>query len=106
MVLTKVWRSRWGCGLAIGTPAPADRRRRRRVAVWRSIRAPRLLSRIGPPARSLIAWSMALPTAGGSGIRTTLVPLPHTRSTPVAVLFAEVGDVRAGGLEDPQAEQP
>jgi len=24
----------------------------------------------------------------------------------VAVLFAEVGDVRAGGLEDPQAEQP
>jgi hypothetical protein len=25
---------------------------------------------------------------------------------PVAVLFAEVGDVRAGGLEDPQAEQP
>ena len=25
---------------------------------------------------------------------------------PVAVLFAEVGDVRAGGLEDPQADQP
>jgi hypothetical protein len=24
---------------------------------------------------------------------------------PVAVLFAEVGDVRAGGLEDPQAEE-
>jgi len=24
---------------------------------------------------------------------------------PVAVLFAEIGDVRAGGLEDPQAEQ-
>jgi hypothetical protein len=23
----------------------------------------------------------------------------------VAVLFAEVGDVRAGGLEDPQAQQ-
>jgi hypothetical protein len=27
------------------------------------------------------AWSMARPTAGGSGTRTTLVPLPHTRST-------------------------
>jgi hypothetical protein len=25
---------------------------------------------------------------------------------PVAVLLAQVGDVRAGGLEDPQAEQP
>jgi hypothetical protein len=25
---------------------------------------------------------------------------------PVAVLLAEVGDVRAGGFEDPQAEQP
>jgi hypothetical protein len=25
---------------------------------------------------------------------------------PVAVLFAEVDDVRAGGFEDPQAEQP
>jgi hypothetical protein len=25
--------------------------------------------------------SMARPTAGGSGTRTTLVPLPHTRST-------------------------
>jgi hypothetical protein len=35
-----------------------------------------------------------------------LVPLPHTRQDPVAVLFAEVGDVRAGGFEDPQAEQP
>ena len=28
-----------------------------------------------------IAWSMARPTAGASGIRTTLVPLPHARST-------------------------
>ena len=25
---------------------------------------------------------------------------------PVAVLLAEVGDVRTGGFEDPQAEQP
>jgi hypothetical protein len=25
---------------------------------------------------------------------------------PVAVLFTQVGDVRTGGLEDPQAEQP
>jgi hypothetical protein len=25
---------------------------------------------------------------------------------PVTVLFAQVGDVRAGGLENPQAQQP
>ena len=32
--------------------------------------------------RDPIARSIALPTAGGSGTRTTtLVPLPHTRST-------------------------
>jgi hypothetical protein len=49
---------------------------------------------------------MVRPTAGGSGIKTTLVPLPHTRSTRWAVFFAEVGDVGAGGFEDPQAEQP
>ena len=48
---------------------------------WRSIRALRLLSRIGPRARWPIARSMARPTAGGSGTRTTLVPLPHTRRT-------------------------
>ena len=48
---------------------------------WRSIRAPRLLGRIGPWIRPPMAWSMARPTAGGSATRTTLVPLPHTRST-------------------------
>jgi hypothetical protein len=54
--------------------------------------------------RDPVARSMAWPTAGGGGIRTILVPLPHTED-PVAVLLAEVGDVRAGGLEDPQAQQ-
>ena len=42
---------------------------------------PRLLSRIGPRVREPAAWSMARPTAGGSGTRITLVPLPHTRRT-------------------------
>jgi hypothetical protein len=51
------------------------------------------------------ARSMAHPTAGGCGIRTTLVPLPHTQH-PVTVFFAQVGDVSPGGFEDPQAEQP
>ena len=40
----------------------------------------------------------------GSGTRTTLVPLPHTQD-PVAVFFAQVGDVSAGGFEDPLAQQ-
>ena len=34
-----------------------------------------------PAVRVPAARSMARPTAGGSGTRTTLVPLPHTRST-------------------------
>jgi hypothetical protein len=67
--------------MVVGMPAVSASRRRRRVAAWRSIRAPRLLSRIGPRVRASVARSMARPTAGGSGTRTTLVPLPHTRST-------------------------
>ena len=65
----------------IRTPACWARCRRRRVAACRSTRVPPLLSRIGPPVRSAMARSMARPTAGGSGIRMTLVPLPHTRKT-------------------------
>jgi hypothetical protein len=41
------------------------------VAAWRSIRAPRLLSRIRPLVRVAMARSMARATAGGNGIRTT-----------------------------------
>ena len=48
---------------------------------------------------------MARPTAGGSGIRASLVPLPSTRKDPVAVFLAEVVDGRTAGLEDPQPEQ-
>ena len=33
------------------------------------------------------------------------MPLPDTRSIPVAVLLAEVGDIGASGFEDPQAQQ-
>src|SRR5271166_5047527 len=75
------WRSMCGCGLVIRTPAISARRRKRRVAAWRSIRVPRLLSRIGPLVRVPVDRSMARSRAGGSGIRRTLVPLPHTRST-------------------------
>ena len=40
----------------------------------RSIRTPRLLSRIGPPVPLPMDRSMARPAAGGSGIRTILEP--------------------------------
>ena len=49
---------------------------------------------------------MARPTAGGSGIRTGLGAFAAHAQHAVAVLFVQVGDVRAGGLKDPQAEQP
>ena len=52
-----------------------------------------------------MARSMARPTAGGSGTRAILSPLPWTREDAVAVYLAEVVDVGAGGLEDPQAEE-
>jgi energy-coupling factor transporter ATP-binding protein EcfA2 len=58
-------------------PACWARWRRRRVAACRSIRVPRLWSRIGPLAWPAVARSMARPTAGGSGTRTILVPLPR-----------------------------
>jgi hypothetical protein len=69
------------------------------------MRVARLLSRIGPRVRMPIAWSMARPTAGGSGIRTIGACAAYPQH-PVAMFFAQVGDVCAGGLEDPQAEQP
>jgi hypothetical protein len=50
------------------------------------------------------ARSTARQTAGGSGTRTTLPPLPHAQD-PVAVLLAQVVDVRADRLEDPQSKQ-
>jgi hypothetical protein len=69
----------------IRTPAVVARRRRRRVAAWRSIRAPLRLSRIGPRTRSPTARPIALPTAGGNGVRSVVLPdgnPPHTTSTP------------------------
>ena len=49
---------------------------------------------------------MARPTAGGSGTQDDLGALAEHPQHPVAVFLAEIGDVGAGGFEDPQAEQP
>ena len=48
---------------------------------------------------------MARPTAGGSGTKTTLPPLPHRKDT-VTVFYTQVANAGAGGFEDPQAQQP
>jgi hypothetical protein len=37
----------------------------------------------------------------GSGTSTILVPLPTTRSTPMTMLLAQVGNVGGAGFEDP-----
>jgi hypothetical protein len=46
---------------------------------------------------------MARPAAGGSGDLDHLGALAAHARHPVAVLVAEVGDVGAGGVEDPRA---
>jgi hypothetical protein len=55
--------------------------------------------------RAPIAQSMTRPAADGSGIKTTLLPRPHARRTPLIMFFAKIDDGRAGGLEDLQAQQ-
>jgi hypothetical protein len=91
-----------GCALAIRMPALPASWCRRPVAACRSIRAPRLLSRIGPRMRDPVdgpadRWRQR--------DQDDLGALAAHTEDPVAVLLAEVGDVRAGGLEDPQAQQ-
>jgi hypothetical protein len=81
MVVTKVCRGMCGCISGSRTPAAWASLRSLRPAACRSIRAPRLLSRIGPDARPPMARPMARPTAGGNGTSTVLAPLPTTRRT-------------------------
>ncbi len=98
----------WGCGRVIRTARVlGEVAQAARVAACRSIRVPRLFSRIGPRARSATARSMARPTAGGERDQDELggALAAHPQDA-VAVFLAEVGDVGAGGLEDPQAQQP
>ena len=94
----------YGCGLVIRTPAIPARCRSRRVAAWRSIRAPRLLSRIGPAG----AAADGLVDGPADGRRQwkqdDLGAFAAHAQHPVAVFFAEVGDVGPGGFEDTQAE--
>src|SRR5690348_3538802 len=95
----------YGCALATWMPAVSARWCRRRVAACRSIRVPRLLSRIGPlPAAGCPVDGPA--DGGRKREQDDLGPFAAHAQDPVAVFFAEVADVSTGGLEDPQAEQP
>lgn len=62
------------------------------------------LRRIGPAVRPVVARSIARATAGGSGTRRPCRPC-RALAAPGDVDLAEVIDVGAGGLEDPQPEQ-
>ena len=61
------------------------------------------VDRTGPRMHP-IARSIACRPRTAMGLDHDLVPLPHTRST-WWPLLTEVGDVRARGLENPEAEQ-
>src|SRR5271165_4336285 len=106
LVVTKVCLSIWGCGLVIGMLTCCASCRRRRVAACRSIRAPRLFSRIGPRIRPSVARSMARPTAGRQRHQDDLAALAAHAKDTVTVFFTQVANAGAGGFEDPQAQQP
>jgi hypothetical protein len=70
----------------------------------RSIRAPRLLSRIGPADAASDRSVNGAADRGRQRNQDHLGALAAHAQNPVPVFFAEVGDVRASGLEDPQAQ--
>jgi len=59
------------------------------------------------PAHSAVGCPVDGPADGGrKRDQDDLGPFAAHAQDPVAVFFAEVADVSAGGFEDPQAEQP
>jgi hypothetical protein len=106
MVVTKVWRSMCGCGLVIRTPAVSTRRPRRRAAAWRS--HPGAAAVEQDRAAGVGAYGLVDGPADGWWQRDEddFGALAEYVQGPVAVFFAEVGDVSAGGFEDAQAEEP
>jgi len=95
----------WGCIRGIRTPAAKARCRSRREAAWRSIRPPRELRRIGPSV-AVVGGTFDRPGyCWRQRDQNDLAAFaPHAQDA-VAVLFAEVGDVRPARFEDPQSEQ-
>jgi hypothetical protein len=106
MVVTKVCRSICGCGLAILTPGKRGEPPQPAcgcVPVHPGAVAVEQDRRAGAGADCLVdgpagRWRQR----DQDNLGAFAADVQH----PVAVLFAQVGDVAAGGLEDPQAEQP
>ena len=75
------------------------------MAACRSIRVPWLLSRIGPLTR-LRRRGRSPGRPPGERDQDDLGALAAHAQDAVAMFVAQVGDVGAGGFEDPQAQQP
>jgi hypothetical protein len=69
------------------------------------MRAPWVLSRIGPPGRAPAAPVDGPPDRWRQRYQDDLGAFAAYVQHPVAVFFAQVGDVGAGGFENPQAQQ-
>jgi hypothetical protein len=60
---------------------------------------------MGPPQRSPVARSIARAVRGASGMVTTLAALAGDGQSPVPAFQAQLLDIGAGGLRDPQPVQ-
>jgi hypothetical protein len=92
-----------GYALVIRMPAVPASRRRCRVAACRSIRATAVEQDRAAGAGANRPVDGA-PDGGWQRDQDDLAAFTAHAQHPVAMLFAEIGDIRAGGLEDPQAE--
>jgi hypothetical protein len=76
-----------------------------RPAPWRSSRCPSGVRKTGPPVRSAMARSIARAVRGASAMGDNLAALAGDGQRPVPALEAQVLDVGAGSLGDPQPVQ-
>jgi hypothetical protein len=97
-----------GCGLPIGIPAASASRRRRRVAAGGGVPVHPGVAAVAQDRSAGAVGEGAVDGPAGRGRQRDqhdLAAFAAHAQDPVAVFLAEVGDVGAGGFEDPQAEQ-
>ena len=105
-VVMKVWRSMCGCALVTWMPAVSARCRRRlggRVPVHSGAVA---VKQDRPPGSGAYCPVDGPADRWRQRYQGDLGTFAAHAQDPVAVFFAEIGYVRGGGLEDPQAQQP
>jgi hypothetical protein len=96
-------RNTWRCTESSPARLPIDATQR--WAVRRSSRCPSRRRRIGPSWRSPMARSIVRAVRGTSGITAGLLPLPIDVQGAVTSFEAEILDVGAARLADPQSVQ-